>query len=336
MNPRRRLTFLLIPGILLWILLYMYLDPAARGLTRLLFGSREGAFPEAFRFFVYEAPKVLMLLLLVVFAVGIFRTWVTPERTRRALAGRRELTGNVLASLLGVATPFCSCSAIPLFIGFVTSGVPLGVTFSFLVAAPMINEVALILLFALVGWKVALLYAGTGIAVAVAAGWILGRLRMEKHVEDWVYQARLKDVPAGTPMTWGHRLDAGCDAVVGIVGRVWPWVLTGIAAGALIHGWVPDDVLVRWKGAWWEVPAAVLMGVPLYSNAAGIVPVVQALLEKGAALGTALAFMMSVIALSLPEVMILKKVLKVRLILAFLATVTAGILCVGWLFNLLI
>jgi uncharacterized membrane protein YraQ (UPF0718 family) len=291
----------------------------------------------AVEFFVYDAPKVLLLLVGVVYVVGIVRSFFTPERTRRLLAGRREFVGNVLAALLGVVTPFCSCSAVPLFIGFVTAGVPLGVTFSFLISAPMVNEVALVLLFGLFGWKVAALYLATGLAIAIVSGWIIGRLHMEKHVEPWVYaltHTAPTDVPH-TRMTWSERSADGRVAVRDIVGKVWPYVLVGIAVGAAIHGWVPTDALasIMGKGAWWSVPLAVLLGVPMYSNAAGIIPIVQALLEKGAALGTVLAFMMAVIGLSLPETIILRKVLRPRLIATFVGVVALGILLVGTLFN---
>jgi uncharacterized protein len=294
----------------------------------------------ALAFFLYEAPKVMMLLAVVVFAVGIVRTFFTPERTRRLLAGRREALGNVLASLLGVVTPFCSCSAVPLFIGFVTTGVPLGVTLSFLIAAPMINEVALVLLFGLFGWKVALLYMGTGLLIAMIAGWVIGRLKLERWVEGWVYAAAPQST-AGTPeerIRLAERLRMGRDAVKDIVGKVWPYVLAGIAVGAGIHGFVPQDLMasVMGKSAWWSVPLAVIIGVPLYSNAAGIIPIVQALLEKGAALGTVLAFMMSVIGLSLPEMIILRKVLKLPLIATFVGVVAGGILIVGYLFNIVL
>ena len=299
-------------------------------------GSRIAA---AVAFFVYEAPKVLMLLLLVVFGVGIVRSFFTPERTRRLLAGRRQTLGNVLGSLLGVVTPFCSCSAVPLFIGFVTTGVPLGVTFSFLIAAPMINEVALVLLFGLFGWKVAALYLGTGLVIAMVAGWVIGRLRLERWVEGWVYATAPADMQGKDErLRWTQRLALGRDAVKDIVGRVWPFVLAGIAVGAGIHGYVPEQLMasIMGKGAWWSVPLAVVIGIPMYSNAAGIIPVVQALLEKGAALGTVLAFMMSVIGLSLPEVVILRKVLKLPMIATFIGVVGVGILIVGYLFNIVL
>jgi hypothetical protein len=297
-------------------------------------GSHLGA---AVEFFIYEAPKVLMLLVLVVFGVGIVRSFFTPKRTRRILSGKRESVGNVLAALLGVVTPFCSCSAVPLFIGFVTTGVPLGVTFSFLVSAPMVNEVALVLLFGLFGWKVAGLYLGTGLLIAMVSGWAIGRLRMEKYVEDWVFQTQTGEAGPETEQDWPARIRLGLDAVKDIVGRVWLYVLLGIGVGAGIHGYVPENFMasIMGKGAWWSVPLAVLIGVPMYSNAAGIIPIVQALLSKGAALGTVLAFMMSVIALSLPEAIILRKVLKPRLIATFFGVVATGILLVGFLFNLI-
>jgi len=237
-----------------------------------------------------------------------------------------------------VFTPFCSCSAVPLFVGFVSAGVPLGVTFSFLIAAPMVNEVALGLLFALVGWKVALVYLGFGLALAIVSGWIIGRLRLEDWLEEWVRNLRAgqADLPADE-QTIVDRIRAGLEAVRDIVGRVWMWIILGIAAGAFIHGYVPNDLLasIMGKGEWWSVPAAVLIGVPMYSNAAGVIPVVEALLGKGAALGTVLAFMMSVIALSLPEMVILRKVLTLRLIVVFVAVLAAGIVSVGYLFNAL-
>ena len=289
-------------------------------------------------FFIYEVPKVLMLLTLVVFGVGIIRSFFTPERTRRILSGRRESAGSVLAALLGVVTPFCSCSAVPLFIGFVTTGVPLGVTFSFLISAPMVNEVALVLLFGLFGWKVAAIYLGTGLAIVIVAGWVLGRLRLESQIEEWVYATKTGAAGVEEALTWADRIDRGAEAVRDIVGRVWPFVLLGIAVGAGIHGYVPENFMasIMGRGAWWSVPLAVLIGVPMYSNAAGIIPIVQALLGKGAALGTVLAFMMSVIALSLPEAIILRRVLKPRLIWAFFGIVALGIMFVGFLFNALL
>ena len=252
--------------------------------------------------------------------------------------GRREGIGNIAAAVLGIFTPFCSCSAVPLFVGFVSAGVPLGVTFSFLIAAPMINEVALGLLFALVGWKIALTYLAFGLGVAILSGWIIGRLRLEGWLEEWVRNIRASDaeLPFAT-VTIVDRIKAGIEAVKDIVGRVWLWIILGIAVGSLIHGYVPADLLASIMGrdAWWSVPAAVLLGVPIYSNAAGIIPIVEALLGKGAALGAVLAFMMSVIALSLPEMIILRRVLSLKLIAVFVGVVATGILAVGFLFNFL-
>ena len=320
-----------------WVAVYVNLAQAARWLTFTLAGLTPGThLASAAEFFIFEAPKVLMLLVLVVFGVGIIRSFFTPERTRRVLAGRRETVGNVLAALLGTVTPFCSCSAVPLFIGFVTTGIPLGVTFSFLVSAPMVNEVALVLLFGLLGWKVAALYMSMGLLIAIVSGWTIGRLKLERFIEPWVFQVRAAPADAANvPESWEGRLRAGADAVVDIVGKVWPWMLAGIAVGAGIHGYVPEQLMagVMGKGAWWAVPAAVLVGIPMYSNAAGIIPVVQALLAKGAALGTVLAFMMAVIGLSLPETIILRKVLRPQLIAVFIGVVGSGILAVGYVFN---
>ena len=324
-----------------WVALYAALLPFSRWFSFTLLGLDAAShLGRAVQFFVYDAPKVILLLVLVVFAIGILRSFFTPQRTRRLLAGRRESVGNVLAAGLGVATPFCSCSAVPLFIGFVTAGVPLGVTLSFLIAAPMVNEIALALLLALLGWKVALLYLATGLGVAVVAGWVLGRMRLEGWVEDWVRTIRSGEGAGEEAAATGlkARVDQGLEAVRDIVGRVWKYVLLGIAAGAAIHGYVPEDAMARIMGAdaWWSVPLAVVIGIPMYTNAAGVIPVVEALLAKGAALGTVLAFMMSVIALSFPEMVILRKVLKPRLIAAFIAVVGAGILLVGYMFNLVI
>jgi uncharacterized membrane protein YraQ (UPF0718 family) len=297
-------------------------------------GSRLG---EAARFFFYDIPKVFLLLVGIVFVMGVLHTWISPERTRAWLAGRPLGLGNLMAAGLGVVTPFCSCSAVPLFIGFLSAGVPLGVTFSFLISAPMVNEVALALLFGLFGWQVAALYLGLGLSVAIVAGLVIGRMGLEHHLEDWVRTIRVGAAPvlADADPAWRDRLAAGTAHVREIVGRVWPWLIAGIAVGALIHGYVPADLMagVMGRDQWWAVPVAVLLGVPMYSNAAGILPVIQALLGKGAALGTALAFMMSVIALSLPEMVILRKVLKPTLIAVFASVVACGIMLVGFVFN---
>ncbi len=322
---------------LVWWLVYGQLASAAHWLTFHVLALAEGThLAGAVEFFVFEVPKVLMLLVLVVFGVGIVRSYFTPDRTRAILAGKRESVGNVLAALLGIVTPFCSCSAVPLFIGFVTTGVPLGVTFSFLISAPMVNEIALVLLFGLFGWKVAGLYLGTGLLIAIIAGWIIGRLKLERHVEDWVYATKTgSNGLIDENLDFSGRIAAGREAVRDIVGRVWIYVVLGIAVGAAIHGYVPTNAMaaIMGKGAWWSVPLAVLLGVPMYSNAAGIIPIVQALLGKGAALGTVLAFMMAVIGLSFPEAIILRKVLKLPLIFAFFGVVALGIMAVGFLFN---
>jgi len=322
-----------------WWLIYRQLIPVAEWLTGLFPVDRHSHTGEALAFFFYDVPKVLMLLTLIVFAMGVIRSFFSPEKTRALLAGKREGAGNAMAAGLGVLTPFCSCSAIPLFIGFVSAGVPLGVTFSFLIAAPMVNEVALGLLFGLVGWKVALTYLGFGLAIAIVAGWVIGKLRLEGWLQDWVrdiHAGGVGDVPSEN-LTLVDRYRQGIEAVRDIVAKVWIWIIVGIGAGALIHGYVPADLMARIMGAdaWWSVPAAVLMGIPMYTNAAGVIPIVEALLGKGAALGTVLAFMMSVIALSLPEMIILRKVLTLKLIAVFIGVVGAGILAVGFLFNLI-
>lgn len=328
-----------IPALALWVMVYRQLEPWADAVTYDLLGlERHARFAKALAFFLYDGPKVLLLLTLVVFGVGVIRSFFTAARARRLLAGRREAFGNALAALLGIVTPFCSCSAVPLFVGFVTAGVPLGVTFSFLVSAPMVNEVALVLLYGLMGWKVAGLYLLTGLFVAMVSGWAIGRLKMENHLEDWVRLIHAGQDQPEEELTWEGRIRAGVTAVKDIVGRTWPWVLAGIAVGAGIHGYVPEGFMASIMGreAWWSVPAAVALGIPMYSNAAGIVPVVHALLEKGAALGTVLAFMMAVIALSLPEMIILRKVLKPRLLAAFAGVVGLGIVLVGYLFNIVL
>ncbi|MEN6520359.1 MAG: permease [Armatimonadota bacterium] len=322
-----------------WYGVYRSLQPVADWITYSLFGFSKGDhIGKAVNFFIFEAPKVLMLLVLVVFGIGIIRSYFTPEHTRQILAGKRESVGNVMAAMLGIVTPFCSCSAVPLFIGFVQAGVPLGVTLSFLIAAPMINEVAVVLLFGMFGWKVAAVYVTTGLFIAIFAGWIIGRLKLERFVEDWVYEMQMSQSALETQkMAWAERVDEGKTAVREIVGKVWPYVIAGIAVGAGIHGYVPEGLLASFMGksAWWSVPLAVILGIPMYSNAAGIIPIVSALIEKGAALGTVLAFMMSVIGLSLPEMIILRKVLKIRLIAVFVGVVAAGILVVGYLFNII-
>ncbi|MBT0962431.1 permease [Denitromonas iodatirespirans] len=321
----------------LWVLAYSQLTAFADALLALLGLTRQTRLGEAVHFFLYDTPKVLLLLTGIVFVMGIVQTFFAPERTRALLAGKRVGVGNVLAATLGIVTPFCSCSAVPLFIGFVSAGVPLGVTFSFLISAPMVNEIALVLLFGMFGWQVAALYLGLGLAVAIFAGLVIGQLGMERHLEDWVQKLQNGQTASfsGESMGWVARFEAGRDHVRSIVGKVWPYILAGIALGAGIHGYVPEDFMASFMGrdAWWAVPAAVILGVPMYTNAAGIIPIVEALIGKGAALGTVLAFMMSVIALSAPEMIILRKALKPRLIATFAGVVATGILLVGYVFN---
>ncbi|MBK1679040.1 permease [Rhodocyclus tenuis] len=323
-----------------WVFAYGQLTNFADAAVELLGVSRQTRFGEALHFFFYDSPKVVLLLTGIVFVMGIVQTFFSPERTRAMLSGKREGVGNVLAASLGIVTPFCSCSAVPLFIGFLSAGVPLGVTFSFLISAPMVNEVALVLLFGMFGWKVAALYLVMGLLVAIVAGLVIGKLKMERYLEDWVQKILGGQAahPAGEAISWNGRFAAGLAHIREIVGRVWPYILAGIALGAGIHGYVPEDFMASFMGkdVWWAVPAAVVLGVPMYTNAAGIIPIVEALIGKGAALGTVLAFMMSVIALSAPEMIILRKALKPPLIATFAGVVACGILLVGYVFNLLL
>jgi uncharacterized protein len=328
-------------GAVLWVLAYSQLTNFADAMIGLFGLSHGNHLGEAVHFFFYDTPKVLLLLTGIVFIMGVIQTFFSPERTRALLSGKRVGVGNVLAASLGIVTPFCSCSAIPLFIGFLSAGVPLGVTFSFLISAPMVNEVALALLFGMFGWKVAALYLGLGLLVAIVSGLVIGKLKMERYLEDWVQAIHAGEVPqiAGETYTWLDRFQAGGRHVREIVGKVWPYLMGGIAIGAAIHGYVPQDFMASIMGKdapWWSLPAAVAMGVPMYTNAAGVIPIVEALIGKGAALGTVLAFMMSVIALSLPEMIILRKVLRVPLIATFIGVVASGILLVGTVFNLVL
>ena len=324
-------------GLIIWWLLYQQLVPFSEWATSQFPVARDSHTGEAIAFFIYDTPKVLLLLTLIVFITGVLRSWFSPEKTRAMLSGRREFLGYPLAATLGVLTPFCSCSSVPLFIGFVSAGIPLGVTFSFLIAGPMVGPVGLGLLFGLVGWQVATIYLVFGFAIATLAGWVMGRMRLERYLQDWVRELNtgaVGEVP-DERLSMVDRIKIGLEQVREIVGKVWIWVVIGIAIGALIHGYVPQAMMLQIMGgeAWWSVPAAVAVGVPMYTNAAGVIPIVEALLGKGAALGTTLAFMMSVIALSLPEMIILRQVLTLRLIAIFIAVVASGILAVGFLFN---
>ncbi len=321
-----------------WIVLYLNLLPISDFIVDAVFQMKQGAhLTETIRFFIYEVPKVLLLLVLIIFGVGIIRTYFTPEKTRKALEGKSLFTGNIFASLLGIVTPFCSCSAIPLFLGFVEAGIPIGVTFSFLIAAPMVNEIAVVLLLGLFGWKVTLIYVSTGLLIAIFSGFLISKLKLEKYVADWVFKVKTNAQEVEeSKLTFEQRIQNGFDTVKEILGKIWIYIIIGIAVGAGAHGYVPEDFLgtLLGKGNWYGVPLAIVIGIPMYSNAAGIIPIVSVLIEKGVSLGTALAFMMSVIALSLPEIIILKKVLKWPLIVAFILIVATGIIMVGYIFNL--
>jgi len=304
------------------LLLEAWLDPE----------SQLGA---ALNFFLYDVPKVLTLLAVVIFCVAIIRSFFPPEKTRKMLSHSRLYGGNVAAALLGIVTPFCSCSAVPLFIGFVESGVPLGVTFSFLVASPMINEVAIVLLGGMFGWKIALLYVVAGLAIAITSGIVIGKLGLESWVEEYVYQIRMGEAAELPEQTWPERFAYARGYVKEIVGKVWPYVVVGIGIGAIMHGYIPDDFLAQYAGASnpLAVPLAVIVGVPLYSNAAGVVPLIGVLTQKGVSIGTSLAFMMAVVGLSLPEAIILRKVLKPKLIAVYFSVNAVGIMIIGYLFN---
>ena len=331
----------LLPIVLIgvWILIYFNLQLVTNWLIDDILKLPQGKhLTDALRFFIFEVPKVLMLLTLIVFLMGIVRSYFSPEKTRALLEKKSLFLGNILASVLGIFTPFCSCSAVPLFIGFVEAGIPLGVTLSFLIAAPMINEIAVILLFGLFGWKTAMIYVSMGLFIAILSGYVIGKLKLQKYVEPWVYEIKSNRQEIGEEkITFRDRIESGYIAVKDIVSKVWIYIVVGVGIGSLAHGYVPADFLAGFMGksAWWAVPLSVLVGIPLYSNAAGIIPIVQVLLEKGASLGTALAFMMSVIGLSLPEAVILKKVLKLQMIFIFFGIVGIGIIIVGYLFNLI-
>ena len=290
----------------------------------------------ALEFFIYDTIKIFLLLAVIIFAVSIVRSYFPPERTKHILSHKREFIGNILAALLGIVTPFCSCSAVPLFIGFVEAGVPLGVTFSFLISSPMVNEVAVVLLWGLFGWKIALIYMGTGLLVAIVAGMIIGKLKLETWVEEYVYKIHsLGIAQERAKQKFKERLISARWSTADILKRVWLYVIIAIAIGGFIHGYVPEDFLVRYAGPQnpFGVPVAVALGVPLYSNAAGVIPIVYALMEKGMSMGTVLAFMMAVTALSLPEMIILRKVLKIPLLAVFAGIMTITIIGVGYLFN---
>lgn len=312
-------------------MLKQFADWIAFSVFGLVPGSRIG---EALNFFVYDTLKIFLLLTTIIYAVAIIRSSFSPEKTRLILSHKREYVGNILAALLGIVTPFCSCSAVPLFIGFIESGIPLGVTFSFLISSPMVNEVALIMLWGMFGWKIAMIYIGSGLLVAIFAGIIIGKLKMEKYVQDYVWEMQVGNAEI-TNMNFREKLDYARGYTVELLKKIWPYVVGGVGLGAFIHGYVPADFLAKWAGPDnpFAVPVAVALGVPLYSNAAGVIPIVHALTEKGMAMGTVLAFMMAVTALSLPEAIILKNVLKNRLLAVFFGIVAVSIVCIGYLFN---
>jgi uncharacterized protein len=324
---------------LAWAVLYQVNLPFWRWLLGDVVGvdlhSRLG---DSLLFFFYDTTKILLLLAGIIFVITILRSFMSIERTRALLGGRREGAGNAAAAGLGVVTPFCSCSAVPAFIGFVAAGVPLGVTLSFLIASPLVNEVAVVLLYGLFGWQIALLYITAGLVIATFAGYILGRLHLERFVEPFVFETRLhgKLIDPAQGLTWDNRIQMGREEVITIVRKIWPYLLVGIALGALIHGWVPADWFASHANGSFGVPVAVGIGVPLYSNAAGVMPLVEALHDKGMQMGTVLAFMMSVVALSLPEMILLRRVLKPRLIATYVAVVAASILAIGYLFNIIL
>lgn len=351
MNPTRLLTptterqVLPIVAVLavLWLILYNSTAAFADWLTYSLLGldpaSHVGS---ALNFFLYDVPKILLLLAGMIFLITLAQTFINAERVRALVSKRSGWVGNLMAAMFGALTPFCSCSSVPLFIGFVQAGIPLGITFSFLITSPIMNEVAFVMLLGMFGWQVAVLYLVSGITVGVVAGLILGRMRLERYVEGFVYdiKARTQDSAAASVfverLTWVDRFERAAEATRDIIKKVWLFVIIGIAIGAFIHGFVPEEALTSIMGAdsWWSVPVAVLLGIPLYSNASGVIPIISAMLGKGAALGTALAFMMSVVALSLPELIILRRVLKPQLITIFVAVVAIGITITGLLFNL--
>jgi len=339
-TSNRQTIFFLAILTIAWFVAYNLIQPLANWISYSALNlPQDSKLGESLAFFLYDIPKILLLLSGMIFIISIIRSFFSPERTRALLGGKREGVANVFAAMLGIVTPFCSCSAVPLFIGFVESGIPLGVTFSFLIAAPTINEVAVIMLFGLFGWKVAGVYVASGLVIAIVAGVVIGRLKMERYVEDFVWQIKSG---AGQildeKLTWNDRIERAWDSVKEIVGKVWLYVIIGIAIGAGIHGYVPESALanIMGKQTWWSVPAAVLLGIPLYANAAGIIPIVSALMEKGASLGTVLAFMMAVVGLSLPEAVILRRVLKLPLLITFFAVIAVAIIFIGYLFNIIL
>jgi len=327
-----------IPVLLLWFFLYYYKEASTNFIVyNWISLPYESTLSDTIWFFISTLQKIFLLLVLVIFLTGIVRTWFSPEKTRKLLEGKSLLTGNIFASLLGIVTPFCSCSAIPLFLGFVETGIPIGVTFSFLIAAPMINEVAVIMLFSLFGWKVGTIYITMGLLIAISSGWMIGKLKLEKWIQNWVYNLKNElTEPDQKSISFDERMEAGQLAVKEIVSQIWFYLILGIAVGAFVHGYVPNDYLATLinQSTWYSVPLAVLIGIPLYTCSPGAVPIAWALIEKGVPLGTALAFMMSVVGISLPELIILNKVLKLPFLLVFIGILATGITIVGILLNI--
>jgi uncharacterized membrane protein YraQ (UPF0718 family) len=339
-NPDLRSWALVALAAVTWIILYNFIQPFADWLAYGLLGLEHGShLGESLAFFFYDVPKLLLLLSGMIFVISLLQTFIDTQKVRTLVEKRGEGIGNVMAAAFGAITPFCSCSSVPLFIGFVQAGIPLGVTFSFLITSPLMNEVAFVLLIGLFGWKVAGLYLLSGVTIGVVSGLILGRMKLERYVEGFVYDIKPRaniDLKLEERLTWSERISRSWDSTKEIVGKVFWFVLIGIGIGAFIHGYVPQDALsgIMGESAWWSVPASVLVGIPLYSNAAGVIPIVSALLDKGASLGTVLAFMMSVVGLSLPEVIILRRVLKPQLIAIFIGVIAVAIILTGYMFNL--
>ena len=296
----------------------------------------DSTFAKALHFFVYDTIKIFILLMVIIFVVSFLRTFFNTEKVRVYLQGKSEFSGNILAALFGIITPFCSCSAIPLFLGFMQARIPIGITFSFLISSPLNNEIAIALLFGLFGWKITALYIGLGLAIAIVGGFIIGKMKLEKYVLIPVtpMQGELEDVKI--ELTFKQRVNEAWNYTAEIFQKIYIYVIIGIGFGAFIHGYIPADFIAKYASgdSWYAVPLAVLLGIPMYSNAAGIMPLVEVLTQKGMLLGTALAFMMAVTALSLPEAMILKRILHTKLIAIFFGIVGFGILLVGYIFNI--
>lgn len=341
-NPDLRSWAIVAFAAVVWTLLYNIIQPLADWLAYSLLSLEHGSrLGESLAFFFYDVPKLLLLLSGMIFVISLLQTFIDTQKVRTLVEKRGEGIGNLMAAFFGAVTPFCSCSSVPLFIGFVQAGIPLGITLTFLITSPLISEVAFVMLVGMFGWKIALLYFVSGTTIGMLSGLILGRLKLERYVEGFVYDIKPRanmDLMLEEKLTWTDRINRSWDSTRGIVSKVFWFVIFGIAVGAGIHGFVPENALtdIMGKDTWWAVPVSVLIGIPLYSNPAGIIPIVSALLDKGASLGTALAFMMSVIALSLPEVIILRRVLKPQLIAIFIAVVAAAIILTGYLFNLVI